>query len=164
MTNLTPLMSSANPNWETPENVLSLVRELYGGQIGLDPCSSPSNPTGAALHLSSGGLDRPWSNFGREVFCNPPYGRGIHPWVSAMATEGAKDGMQIVGLLPARTDTKWWELVTTATAVCFWRGRLKFKGAPSSAPFPSATPYWGDRLEDFLRIFEPHGWCVGSAR
>ena len=44
-------------------------------------------------------------------------------------------------LLPARTDTKWWQefIVNNPMAsVKFVKGRLKFGGAKNPAPFPSA--------------------------
>lgn len=42
-----------------------------------------------------------------------------------------------------------------ADAVCFWRGRLNFIGAPSGAPFPSALVYFGERVHRFIDAF--HG-------
>lgn len=169
MADLDALFSSANPGWQTPPAFLDVVREL--GPIGLDPCTTPANPVGAKLFFhplpsecacdaTKDGLESPWHDMGL-VFCNPPYGRGLGAWSAKMRDE-AKRGAEIVGLLPARTDTKWWQAITTADAVCFWRGRLKFVGAPSAAPFPSAVPYWGPRPAKFRRVFEPHGWVVFS--
>lgn len=160
---LAPLMSSANPNWETPDSFLDVVRKM--GPIMLDPCTTLANPVGASMFHTpdDDGLIRDWYRHGIVGlnFVNPPYGRGLGAWSAKMRDE-AKRGAEIVGLLPARTDTKWWQAVTTADAVCFWRGRLKFKGAPSAAPFPSAVPYWGPRAAEFRRVFAPHGWVVFS--
>lgn len=171
MADLDACMSSANPNWCTPPEFLAVVREM--GPIGLDPCTTPDNPVGAdcyyhpldmrcddlAVHEGDG-LSLPWTAAGL-VFANPPYGRGLGAWSAKMRDEG-KRGAEIIGLLPARTDTKWWQAITTADAVCFWRGRIKFVGAKNAAPFPSAVPYWGPRAHEFRRIFEKHGWCVFS--
>jgi hypothetical protein len=45
-------------------------------------------------------------------------------------------------LVPARTDTGWWhEAIKTALPV-FLRGRLKYKDAPATAPFPSTLLIW----------------------
>ncbi len=176
------LMSSANPNWQTPPGFLDVVRRM--GPIGLDPCTTPDNPVGAGsfyhalptdckvcaeIPPAGDGLALSWvSPVGHSwpapkglVFCNPPYGRGLGAWSAKMRDE-AKRGAEIIGLLPARTDTKWWQDVTSADAVCFWRGRLKFVGAPHAAPFPSAVPYWGPRAVEFRRIFSEFGWVVFS--
>lgn len=44
-------------------------------------------------------------------------------------------------LLPARTDTRWWQefiVGNPMASVKFIKGRLKFGGAKNPAPFPSA--------------------------
>ena len=71
---------------------------------------------------------------GRRVYCNPPYGPGIRPFL-----ERGLEADVAVFLIPARTDTKWFhELVLPhAKEIRFVRGRLKFGDAVNSAPFPS---------------------------
>jgi hypothetical protein len=155
------LMSSARDSWNTPPEVLELVRRL--GPIGLDPCSNAGSIVGASeewrLERGEDGLARPWALAGL-VYVNPPYGREIGPWAQKMAAEG-RAGVEIVALLPARTDARWWqESVRTADALLFWRGRLRFLGAPSSAPFPSAVAYWGPRWLTFLSVFGERGHGV----
>lgn len=52
-------------------------------------------------------------------------------------------------LTPARTDTKWFHrALQSGVSVCFIKGRLKFEGAKSSAPFPSCLLIWGNIPED----------------
>ena len=83
--------------------------------------------------------------------CKPPTkdnltGRGFHiteyipgviDWVKKAYEESLK-GATVVCLLPARTDTKWFHnWVLGKAEIRFIRGRLKFVGAPSFAPFPS---------------------------
>lgn len=87
------------------------------------------------------GLAQSWS--GERCFMNPPYGREIGAWV-AKARREAERGALVVGLLPARTDTAWFhEHVYPHAHIEFLRGRLKFEGAASSAPFPSMIAVWG---------------------
>ena len=158
MTNLAPLMSSADPTWRTPDNVLEPVRSI--APIGLDPATDSENPTRANMYYTpaTSGLVLGWSGFGL-VYCNPPYGRVIGPWVERMAWFGNLHETEVIGLVPARVDTAWWQdNIVTAAAICFWRGRLKFKGAKDAAPFPSALAYWGPRPERFREVFGPHGW------
>lgn len=155
-----PLMSSVKMDWQTPPGFLEIVRKME--PIGLDPCTDESNPVRASTAMTPeiDGLSREWTGYGL-VFCNPPYGRALKDWSAKMRDEG-KRGAEIIGLVPARTDTRWWQAIATADAICFWRGRIKFVGAPASAPFPSAVPYWGSRAQEFRRVFEPHGWVIYS--
>jgi site-specific DNA-methyltransferase (adenine-specific) len=68
---------------------------------------------------------------------NPPYGREIGKWMKK-AVEEWKRGNTVVCLVPARTDTAWWHDYAIKGEIRFIRGRLKFGGGKSSAPFPSA--------------------------
>lgn len=148
-------MSSAKQDWRTPANVLELVRKV--GPIGLDPCASADNPTGAVNFLTDAGLSVGWAHEHGLTYVNPPYGRALPLWTAKMAYE-ASQGAEVIGLVPARTDTRWWhEDIATASVICFWRGRLRFVGAPASAPFPSALAYWGPRPGRFYDTFAPHG-------
>lgn len=52
-------------------------------------------------------------------------------------------GATVVALLPARTDTRWFhEHVLGHAEVRFVRGRVRFVGAVSGAPFPSMIAIW----------------------
>ncbi len=75
-----------------------------------------------------------------RVFCNPPYGREIGRWI-AKAWESAEKGAcdVVVCLVPARVDTAWWHDYCARGEVRFLRGRVRFGGADSGAPFPSAV-------------------------
>lgn len=73
------------------------------------------------------------------------YVPGIYDFME-LAAGWAKKGCLVDCLLPARTDAAWWwdfvwdkntDLPRTGVRVKFLPGRLKFKGAPAGAPFPS---------------------------
>ena len=65
---------------------------------------------------------------------------------------------EVLILVPARTDTKWWEVLSDAyPLVCFIRGRLRFGGRTSGAPFPSAIAYLGSRRKRFHETFSGVG-------
>ena len=69
---------------------------------------------------------------------NPPYGKAIGRWLTKALKESAL-GATVVCLIPARTDTAWWQdVVMRATEIRLVRGRLRFVGAAAPAPFPSA--------------------------
>jgi DNA N-6-adenine-methyltransferase (Dam) len=151
------MLRSARGDWRTPPEIVALVRDVFGGTIDLDPCS-PAVPEQmiAATNYSGGGLDPGWTG---RVYVNPPFG-ALADWTAKAARE-ARQGAEIVFLLPARTDTAYWhEHVATAQAVCFLRGRLRFVGAPAACPFPTALAYWGPRPWEFHRVFSPRGMVV----
>jgi len=153
------LMTSKRDSWNTPECVLELVRKM--GPIRLDPCSNADSVVGATLAFESGGLDIDWTDTadGGLTFVNPVYGREIWDWVLRCAFEAGR-GCEIVALLPARPDTRWFSSAWEADALCFWRGRIRFLGAPSSAPFPSVVAYWGPRRYRFADVFSEVGHVV----
>jgi hypothetical protein len=81
------------------------------------------------------GLKQDWGSY--RVFCNPPYGRTMGAW-ARKCFESAQAGALVVLLVPARTDTRWYhDWIEDKAEVTFLRGRLRFGGATTSAPFPS---------------------------
>lgn len=86
-------------------------------------------------------LELPWDTDG-VVFCNPPYSGGMLPRFAAKFAEEAARGVQIVGLIPVSTGSRWWaDHVTPYADVEFITGRIKFEGPHStggSAGFDSA--------------------------
>ncbi len=126
----------------------------------MDPCSNAESIVPAIKRYTgpphADGLAEPWAIAkGRPttVYVNPPYGESCGRWTER-CVESWRAGCEVVLLVPSRTDLPWWHRdVATATAVGFWRGRIKFHGASSGAPFPSAVAYWGERGQRFARIF-----------
>jgi hypothetical protein len=153
-------MSSAKQDWRTPADVVALVRAFFGGRISLDPCA-PSDPDHFIavrnVTLPNNGLDGDWTG---TVYVNPPFDE-MAWWTEKAAKEWRRGQCEILFLLPARTDTRYWHgHISTAAAVCFWAGRMKFVGAPSSAPFPTAIAYWGADLARFGWMFGERGMVV----
>jgi site-specific DNA-methyltransferase (adenine-specific) len=155
------LAVGARDDWQTPAVVLDRVRRV--APIGLDPCTAPSNPVGATTWIYDGdgfdGLAVTWCGFGL-VYANPPYS-AMSTWAKKIVAE-AQAGAEIISLVGARPDARWFfELAwDTAQAICFWKGRLRFVGAPSSAPFPSALVYHGPRPWAFEAAFADAGKVV----
>lgn len=139
----TTAQGSSYHGWHTPASLFDKV-EAAVGPFDLDPCapSTGGSPVRARVSFTEldDGLSLDW--FGR-VFMNPPYGRVLSHWVSKAKSEADK-GAMVVGLVPARTDTAWWQdHVAPFASVVFLRGRLAFGGQKVSAPFPSALALWG---------------------
>ena len=78
---------------------------------------------------------------------NPPYGRAIAAWMKK-AFEESRLGALVVCLVPSRTDTAWWHDYAAKGEITFVRRRLKFGGAQTSAPFPSAVVVFKPKSND----------------
>jgi site-specific DNA-methyltransferase (adenine-specific) len=136
---LSGLFSSATDEWETPQELFDNVSWIFGG-LDLDVCATRANAKCARFFTKADdGLAQRWEG---KVFMNPPYGRSIPLWVRKAYEESLK-GALVVCLLPARTDTRWWQDYARRGQVWFLRGRLKFGKAKNSAPFPSAIVIFG---------------------
>lgn len=149
------LYTSLTPEWYTPDHILDRVIACLGA-IDLDPCSNSSDPTIANVPAAAywtaadDGLSRPWAG---RVYMNPPYGTTIGRWVARLiAASACGDVPQAIALVPARTDTSWFQPLLYRP-ICFVRGRLRFSGASNSAPFPSAIVYFGDDHAGFHAAF-----------
>lgn len=142
MLNTELMFSSKTDDWATPQSLFEALDAVF--HFTLDVCASAENAKCRAYFTEADdALSREWCdwrNHGADVcWMNPPYGRGIYAWVKK-AHESAQQGSTVVCLLPARTDTRWWQdFCLGANEVHFIRGRLKFGGATNAAPFPSAV-------------------------
>ena len=133
------IFSSATAEWSTPQSLFDALHTRF--DFTLDVCATAQNAK-LPRYFSpvDDGLAQSWN--GERCFCNPPYGRQIGKWV-AKAQNEAELGALVVGLLPARTDTQWWQKYVLGHAdIYFIAGRLKFGGSKNSAPFPSAVAIW----------------------
>lgn len=97
---------------------------------------------------------------------NPPYGKEIAKWMKKAYEESLK-GATVVCLTFARTDTKWWhDYAMKAAEIRFIKGRVRFEGADSSAPFPSVVIVFRPPFENWLekygvranRVLTVRGW------
>ena len=127
------LFSSQKEDWVTPQYLYDALNAEF--VFDCDVAADAFN----AKHYNyfsktQDALKQKWRGV---CWCNPPYGRGVDKWVAKAHAE-AERGVVTVMLLPARTDTKYFhDYIYGQHEVRFLRGRLKFKGATNSAPFPS---------------------------
>lgn len=119
------LFSSQSFHWATPKGVYDTLNDEF--KFNFDPC-----PLGESEADGSAPLFTEWK--GKRIFCNPPYNRGIAPFL-----QRATEADVAVFLIPARTDTKWFHniVLPNAAEIRFVKGRLKFGDAKNAAPFPS---------------------------
>lgn len=134
------LFSSVSVDWATPQWLFDALNERFA--FTFDPCATAENAKCRRFFtLEDNGLEQAWLY--ERVFMNPPYGRDIVQWVNKARFSAVNGGSLVVGLLPARTDARWWqEHVQGHADVRFIAGRLKFGNATSAAPFPSALAIW----------------------
>lgn len=130
--------SSENEEWETPQDLFDQLDAEFGFE--LDVCASTENAKCETYYdKAANGLNQPWQG---TCWMNPPYGDVIAAWM-AKAHDAGDQGATVVCLIPARTDTNWWWDHARYGEVRFLKGRLRFVGAESSAPFPSAVVIFG---------------------
>jgi phage N-6-adenine-methyltransferase len=128
------LFTSNRGDWATPVEVYDeLDREF---SFDLDVCATAANAKCPAFFSPEvDGLQQLWRGV---CWMNPPYGGAIGLWM-AKAYLSSLQGATVVCLVPARTDTRWWHEWAMRGEIRFLQGRVRFVGALSSAPFPSAV-------------------------
>ena len=135
----TAVMFSSNTDmWATPQDFFDVINKEFNFTV--DVCATAEN-TKCSLFFTpeQDGLKQKWEGV---CYMNPPYGRSIGKWIQK-AYNSSKEGAVVVGLLPARTDTKWFhEYIYNKAEIRFIKGRLKFGGCKNSAPFPSMIVIW----------------------
>ncbi len=130
------MFSSATGEHPTPQAFYDLLDAEF--HFDLDAAATKENAKCPVyLTKEDNALAVDWLGYGKNIFVNPPYGRGIGAWVEK-AYSTCQRGANVVMLLPARVDTKWFHRWIYGYAeVRFICGRLKFGDAKNSAPFPS---------------------------
>ena len=165
--NLDVHFSSSSDHYETPPEIIAWLEQRYQTTVTLDPCANAENTKAPKFFIEEqNGLIQSWHN-GTEVlfpdgyfhtgsvFFNPPYS-AVSQWVAKAYQEFKHfdTGNYVFGLVPARTDTKWWHeyVIDKATHIYYIKGRIKFPNrqkwpelypkASNGAPFPSALVVW----------------------
>lgn len=147
-------------NWSTPPALVKVLREEF--KFTLEVCASAENramPDLPYMGLDNGldAMHNSWGQQGDFWYCNPPYSQ-LPAFVNRAYTQYCEQRPGVL-LIPAYTDTKYWDAVIGDVAdVRFLKGRLRFwidgKPGPTTARFPSALveypslvrwtqPQWG---------------------
>lgn len=97
------LTTSNTVEWATPQNLFDQLNLEFGFDI--DVCATKQNSKCSKFYtLEDDGLSQEWKGV---CFMNPPYGKEIEKWCKKAYEESRNYARIVVGLLPARTDTKW---------------------------------------------------------
>lgn len=141
------LLSSIKMDWCTPQDYFDQLNDEFG--FVLDVAATEKTAKCRKYYTPEmDGLAQDW-DCGGPVFCNPPYGREIGKWVKK-AHDEAQNGVTVVLLIPARTDTSYFhDYILGKANIRFVRGRLQFTdsdGKPCGpAPFPSMLVIYNSR-------------------
>ncbi len=138
--NLKVHFSSQKQDWETPQDFFNEVDQEFDFVWDLAATQSNTKVAGCYYDEHDNSLSQVWHTTASGwLWLNPPYGRELSKWVEKCSEEHQK-GANIVLLVPARTDTKYFHKYIynqPNVEIRFIKGRLKFGGADNSAPFPS---------------------------
>lgn len=143
------LLSSKKMDYCTPQEFYDQLDAEF--HFVLDAAASVESAKCPVYYTpETDGLKKSWDvSGGGAVFCNPPYGREIGKWVRK-AYDESKNGMTIVLLIPARTDTSYFhDYIYGVAEIRFLRGRLHFTDESGKryppAPFPSMVVVYNAR-------------------
>jgi hypothetical protein len=169
--------SSESNSWYTPERYINAVRQALGGEIGLDPASSPeANRTVGATKiftLEDNGLLLPWSGY-RTAFLNPPYGTykdengrtqsRAAAWCRKAIDEFKSGSIEACIILVNSLHSQSWQRPLYDFPICFVDHRIQFVSADGSEnenpTFQNIFIYLGHEPDRFAQAF--HG-TIGYA-
>lgn len=158
---------SVSQHWCTPPKYVDAIREFFGGEIALDPCSNEYSIVQAKVEYRlphADGLAKRWN--ASTIFVNPPYGRdrmrgtGIRDWLAKCSEAHLRNGAEVLALIPVATNTRHWKdfVFGAAVGVAFlYDTRLRFlengRDTGKGAPMSCAMVYWGARYQHFEKTF-----------
>lgn len=142
------LKPAQSVEWGTPHDLFAELDAEFSFTV--DVAASDLNHRCKKYYtLETDGLSQSWK--GEKCFMNPPYGKDLPAWTKK-ALEESQKGAVVVGLLPVRSDTRWFhDNVLGKAEIRFLKGRVSFEtGAAESMPatFPSMVVIWRLKNED----------------
>jgi hypothetical protein len=159
--------SSLTEDWYTHPDIITAVRELFGGSIDLDPFScKEANRTVRATRIftaESDGLVHSWHG---RLLVNPPWGGSGNTSVKRRAVqklirtyrEGAVT--EAVAVLNANATTTKWFAPLFEFPMCFPAYRIPHYGPGNAGGSPNSGTvliYLGPNAGQFARIFSRFG-------
>ncbi|MDE6716938.1 MAG: hypothetical protein K2J70_01990 [Muribaculaceae bacterium] len=167
-------VNTFSQSWCTPPKYVNAIKDFWGGEIQLDPCSNDYSMVGATMEYKlpeTDGLQMEWRY--RTIYVNPPYGadrlRGttIKNWLAKCTFAHEEYNAEVIALIPAATNTSHWKkyVFGAADAICFLADtRLRFYVNGSEhekgAPMACCLIYWGDKIKNFIEHFDQYGAAI----
>ena len=169
---LAGMMSTGDGEWRTPRARFDEWDKIFHFAVDVG-ASSKNTLCSYYIGREENALDPKthWCKAGGPAYCNPPYGKYIINWVAKAVSEARHSKRAIVMLLPARTETEWFQhfVFENAQLVCFLNTRVPFdtpklKGKKSQPAFPSVLAvylgqYW-DPLFGWKTELQKFGYTV----
>ena len=166
--------------WYTPPEYIALAREVFGGEIDLDPASCDEAQkivqAGTYYTKDDDGLAHPWHG---NVWLNPPYSSPeITLFTEKMIDADARGNIEGGVLLTNNsTDTGWFQNAAKhCTAMCFTKGRIGFldasnlesllqgkEASKATGPTGQTFFYFGGDLDRFYESFGDVGVIIPGA-
>lgn len=150
------MVSSKSNEWATPLSLFEHLNKIF--KFTLDPCSTHENAKCQKHYtLEDNGLSKSWKD--EIVWINPPYGGHVREWLEKGLKE-SQNNATCVFLIVSATDRSYWHdiICKDADEVWFLRGRVKFGGQKTTAPFASAIvifrPNSKNRIIKFVDLRE----------
>ncbi len=154
------IFSSKRADYGTPDEIFEPLNEEF--DFNLDVCANIDNAKIIPfIPIAVNSLTQDWVG---RCWMNPPYGNGVaDKWVEKASRESLRPRTMVVGLLPARTDTRWFhnyiyepmQVRGNDIEIRFIKGRIVFldpktgnpmvdpkTGRKMPAPFPSMIVIW----------------------
>lgn len=165
MTNSINNTNTGNYEWYTPDYIINAAKNTMGS-IDCDPASTAlaQNHIKAKVYYDklTNGIDKNWIG---NVWLNPPYftGNKKNPGINAFADKLLREianghTTQAIFLAQAKTDTKWFQSLTSANAVLFTKKRIRFVDANrnkgGSPGYGSVFFYFGNNIKQFKEEFK----------
>ncbi len=179
--------STESDEWYTPKKYIDLVKQVFGGEIDLDPFSCEfAQRTVQAKHYYTkerNALEISWKchklvdnklvKYPAKIFCNPPYSCTGDAANKLFAEYGAGNiGSAILLTNTTITDREWFHKLSKYRnnfAICLVKQRIKYYRQGQAASNPrdaSMFTYLGDshsnlhEYERFTKVFSSIGLIV----
>lgn len=163
-------MSKISDEYMTPIKYIKSVREVFGGQIDLDPASSiEANIRVQAKQIYTKEDSAFKHHLYGKVFLNPPYSKpNLTSFSSLVIRYYLIETIEKIGEIIILTPTSPWEswfrnLTKFKNPVCNTDHRIKFI-SPSWAKLTTNSPkgggsfiYLGNNEDKFIEVFREHG-------
>lgn len=156
--------------WYTPYDPwIKNVQILYGGQIGLDPCSNKiaqqwiNAKVYWTINTPISPLNRHWGSKKKpnSVWFNPPYCGEMPYWVNHMIGQWELKHIEQITVLIRGDSQALRDLQDLAGLWCEPKRRIRFilpNGEVSKKPIPGYRLFYlGENKDEFADLFSPHG-------
>lgn len=129
----------------TPDCIIEVVKQAFGGVIEMDPCASKTRQViaqTANAFEEDDGLSGDWLE---KTYFNPPY-KTLKAWLAHASRQD-----ECIGLYPVRTNRAWWmQYHIDSVSVIAWLKPLAFAGHKQAFPAPLVLALRSDkRVEQF---------------